>query len=164
MKIFIQQLEDGIHEFQENISPDNYDFLESEFFPGPIFLKAVVDKIEHLFRITLNIKTEAISVCDRCLDKFKNNINMTIEQLYQIGSSDFNQEDDIERLPENTKEIDLTKAIHDAFIMNRPIQLICDQHCKGLCPHCGTNLNKKKCNCTSTETDPRLEKLKFFIK
>jgi uncharacterized protein len=164
MKIFIQQLEEGIHEFDEKSTSDQYDFLDNKSYPNPLLLKIVVDKINNLFRFKINIKTQAIGICDRCLSEFENKINMTIEQLYQIGYGDLNREDEVEILPEKTKEIDISKAIHDAFMMNRPIQLLCDKDCKGLCSNCGANLNQEKCKCLPPAVDPRLEKLKKLIK
>ena len=164
MKIFIEKLEEGIHEYSEKIKAATYEFLDNECYPQPLQLNIYVDKINNLFRFKVNITTKEISICDRCLNRFNNDLDITIEQLYQIGSSDFAEEDDIEILPENTKEIDITKAINDAFIMNRPIQLVCNEKCKGLCPSCGINLNDKECKCQISTVDPRLEKLKSYMK
>ena len=162
MKIFIQNLEEGIHEIEHTISSRTYEFLDAESYPQPLLLNLYIDRINDLFRFKINIKTRAIYTCDRCLVRFKADFDETIEQLYQIGNSDF--EDEVEILPENTKEIDISKAIHDAFIMNRPIKLLCNEECKGLCSNCGVDLNKKQCKCSETEIDPRLEKLKIFMK
>lgn len=72
--------------------------------------------------------------------------------------------DQIELLPQDTREIDISKAISDAFLLNRPMKLLCKSDCKGLCVHCGINLNDKTCDCSVEEIDPRLQKLKMFLK
>jgi uncharacterized protein len=164
MKVFIQKLEEGIHEIEHKISSQTYEFLDAESYPQSLLLNLYIDRINDLFRFKITIKTRAIYTCDRCLVRFKTDFDETIEQLYQIGNSDFEDEDEIEVLPENTKEIDISKAIQEAFIMNRPIKLLCSEECKGLCLTCGINLNKKQCKCSETMINPRLEKLKIFMK
>ncbi|MGB9282707.1 MAG: YceD family protein, partial [Candidatus Sulfotelmatobacter sp.] len=34
------------------------------------------------------------------------------------------------------------------------------EDCKGLCPHCGKNLNQEKCSCAVTLEEPRWAALK----
>jgi uncharacterized protein len=40
---------------------------------------------------------------------------------------------------------------------------LCSETCKGICPHCGTDLNKGSCTCEKNTVDPRLEVLKKFF-
>ena len=37
---------------------------------------------------------------------------------------------------------------------------LCRADCKGLCPSCGTNLNRATCDCTRQWEDPRFAALK----
>jgi len=41
-----------------------------------------------------------------------------------------------------------------------PLKAICREDCKGLCPHCGKNLNQEQCNCAEPMEDPRWSALK----
>jgi uncharacterized metal-binding protein YceD (DUF177 family) len=159
MIIAIKDLSEGINEFEQIVPSENYKLPESEFYPNSLTLKIFVDRLENLFRF----KTDAVFSCDRCLETYKHGFNETIEHLYQLGHSELDS-DEIEILPENSKEIDISQTIHDAFILNRPIQLLCKKDCKGLCVNCGVNLNKKSCNCQQDEIDPRFEKLKLLLK
>jgi uncharacterized protein len=163
MNVAIKDLKEGINEFEECIPSSEYKLPESDFYPNPLSLKIYVDKIDDLFRFKISVDTEAVFSCDRCLESYKTNFNETIEQLYQLGHSELDS-DEIEILPENSKEIDISKTICDVFILNRPIQLICREDCKGLCVNCGINLNNKSCNCQDKDVDPRLEKLKSLLK
>jgi uncharacterized metal-binding protein YceD (DUF177 family) len=58
--------------------------------------------------------------------------------------------------------MDISEALRQYTLMALPIKRLCMQDCSGLCPTCGTNLNEKKCNCT-TEIDPRWEKLNALV-
>jgi len=73
-------------------------------------------------------------------------------------------DEEVEIIPEGSKEIDLSKTLYEAIVIAQPICVVCKEECKGLCPHCGTNLNHTKCNCIKTRIDPRLEKLKLLLK
>jgi uncharacterized protein len=43
--------------------------------------------------------------------------------------------------------VDLTDAVNDVILTNLPTQILCSENCKGLCAHCGINLNESSCNC-----------------
>ena len=163
MIIAIKDLNEGINEFEENVPSENYKLPESELYPNSINLKIFVDRLENLFRFKISVSTEAIFSCDRCLEKYKSGIKETIEHLYQLGHSELDS-DEIEFLPDNSKEIDISDIICDIFVLNRPIQSLCKKNCKGLCVNCGANLNKEKCDCDQKNIDPRFEKLKSLLK
>ncbi|MCK5032389.1 MAG: DUF177 domain-containing protein [Calditrichia bacterium] len=163
MKINIQKLSEGIHEVSEEISAEDLGLSQTVKTVGKLKLNAFVDKFEDSFRIKLNIIVDLIERCDKCLEEFNAEIDESGEQIYQVGEGDYT-DDDIEVLPDNTREIDLSKLIIEVFLINRPIQKICREDCRGLCPDCGKNLNQTTCSCKSERIDPRLEKLKSLIK
>jgi len=43
--------------------------------------------------------------------------------------------------------VDLTGDIREAMILAFPSYPQCNKECRGLCPQCGTNLNKGQCGC-----------------
>lgn len=58
--------------------------------------------------------------------------------------------------------IDLGEAVREELILATEPYALCREDCKGLCPHCGTDLNENTCDC-QPPTDPRwagLEALK----
>jgi uncharacterized protein len=40
-----------------------------------------------------------------------------------------------------------------------PMKTICSSDCRGLCPHCGVNLNNEECRCEKDGSDTRLAPL-----
>ena len=36
-----------------------------------------------------------------------------------------------------------------------PLKVTCHEDCRGLCVHCGKNLNEEQCSCTTAIEDPR---------
>jgi uncharacterized protein len=163
-KIFIHDLSEGIHEFKLHVQAEEIELYHKEFYPYPLVLTILVDKIQEVFRFKIHIQTQARYICDRCLDEYETGFNETVEQIYQLGHSELDADEEIVILPEGTREIDISKAIQDTFLMSRPLQLLCKEDCKGLCTQCGTNWNHQTCSCVNRQIDPRLEKLKLLIK
>jgi uncharacterized protein len=60
--------------------------------------------------------------------------------------------------------VDLESLLREQIILMMPLKPLCDEGCKGLCPHCGANLNHETCTCPAdTVNSPfaRLAKLKI---
>ena len=51
--------------------------------------------------------------------------------------------------------LDLNYLVLNAILTQLPLRHLCRPDCKGLCPHCGANLNEGPCDCENTEIDPR---------
>ena len=49
------------------------------------------------------------------------------------------------------ESVDLESLLREQIILMMPLKPLCDENCKGLCPHCGANLNRETCTC-STDT------------
>jgi uncharacterized protein len=56
--------------------------------------------------------------------------------------------------------IDLDEVIFEQVVLQVPMKPLCSESCRGLCPHCGVNLNKTTCNCQNEVIDERLAVLK----
>jgi uncharacterized protein len=44
-------------------------------------------------------------------------------------------------------ELDITDDIREDVLISLPTKYLCSQDCVGLCPTCGKNLNREKCEC-----------------
>jgi len=58
--------------------------------------------------------------------------------------------------------IDLDRVIFEQIMLQIPIKPLCAESCRGLCPHCGIDLNTTSCDCRSEILDERLAVLKQF--
>jgi uncharacterized protein len=59
--------------------------------------------------------------------------------------------------------LDLIELIREQFVLALPMKPLCTDACRGLCPQCGTNLNKTQCGCAPKWEDPRLAPLKSLL-
>jgi len=58
--------------------------------------------------------------------------------------------------------IDLDAAVFEQILLQIPFKPLCAESCRGLCPHCGANLNATSCDCRGELPDERLAILKQF--
>jgi uncharacterized protein len=71
--------------------------------------------------------------CARCVELVQFPIDKHFQLYYTVT--------------ETAEFIDLTDDIREEVILDLPIKLLCQENCKGLCPNCGANRNKEKCQC-----------------
>lgn len=60
-------------------------------------------------------------------------------------------------------EIDVTALVHEQAILALPTRWLCTEECRGLCVHCGANLNLAPCQCPSSSDRPRLAVLHDLV-
>lgn len=109
------------------------------------------------FRATIELE------CGRCLRPYKLAISAPIEEQLPLEGQPWAPEvaeEEEEELPEDEKEplfvdniFDLQEYLRQSILVNIPIKPLCDEACRGLCPHCGANLNDGKCECPPEETE-----------
>ncbi len=114
-----------------------------------------------------DIAASIILTCARCLKDFNSYIQSVV-RIDFLPKENAPKEEEIELEPsdldtyyyENAR-INLLEPVRDQLVISIPIKPLCDINCAGLCPHCGQNLNEKKCGCSDDlGIDPRLEPLK----
>lgn len=125
-------------------------------FTKPINFTGVVRLIDDIYQLTGNVKTEVLLPCSRCSESFYYDVNMDINEKL----SDTIKDEDGEIIPIKSDKIDIYQIIENNLFVELPVKRICKEECKGLCQHCGTNLNHDSCDCEKDDIDPRLAKLK----
>jgi uncharacterized protein len=156
-------------------------FQASEFPPSivedeeykvvaPVRLVMDVHNDGQAYRVTGRVATALQLECGRCLEAFEIPIDNPFELRYvpepaatAEGDEREVTEDDLTTSYYQEESIDLGELMHEQFVLALPMKPLCTEACKGLCPHCGTNLNKGTCDCNPSWTDPRLEALKGLM-
>lgn len=59
-------------------------------------------------------------------------------------------EDDINKIYLEEPFINAGELLREQVLLAMPIRVVCKQSCKGLCLHCGADLNNEACNCENT--------------
>ena len=149
------------HEFEENpqVFPIIAEMIKNrqcEFLkPFNIYLKAF--SVREIIEVQGTLKTRARLSCSRCLKNFDTPLASDFELSYTKeipGLMDVFDEQEIELKVEEIgmfyfkgEEINLQQGIQEQVVMALPLQPLCDENCKGLCPRCGSDLNQGDCGC-----------------
>ena len=119
-------------------------------FPSGLIFEGTAENAGGFLRVTGKISGTRRFICDRCLSESE------AEESY-FFSEDFPVEGESER------EIDLSPFVRETALAALPIRNLCGPDCKGLCPKCGENLNKRECGCDREVADFRLSALKGLL-
>lgn len=138
---------------------------------APVGLVMDVHKDGEAYRVTGRVETRLQLECGRCLESFAIPIDSPFELRYvpeivpaAEGEEREVTEDDLTTSFYKGDSIDLGELMHEQFVLALPMKPLCSDACKGLCVHCGTNLNKATCACAPVWPDPRLAVLKGILK
>lgn len=130
-------------------------------YPDATLLKVAVNfgvtYVKPNVEVCGNITCVINGSCDRCMDKVHKQIVLPFAQTF------FKESVVDDGYCYSGSKLDATKAVEDEIILSLPTLLLCSDDCKGLCPKCGTNLNKSQCDCNLTKENvfSQLKNLKF---
>lgn len=103
--------------------------------------------------------------CSRCLTTYDQPVTLDISEEYfqtvnvNTGARLAPPEEEDAFLIDETHKLDLADAMREYVLLNLPHAPRCSDDCKGLCPHCGKNLNEGPCDCVSDDADERFAAL-----
>lgn len=60
--------------------------------------------------------------------------------------------------------LELNDVLREFVLLALPMQRLCSENCKGICPECGQNRNQNECSCRTTAGDNRWAALKELRK
>lgn len=91
--------------------------------------------------------------CARCLEDAHVQLAGDIEGYLIIspeGEDDDLEGDEFDMLPED-HVVDIAPFIVQGLMLDAPVQPLCKEDCKGLCPQCGSDLNEGACRCAPSD-------------
>ncbi|MFZ1983126.1 MAG: DUF177 domain-containing protein [Desulfatitalea sp.] len=127
-------------------------------FLGPMTIELTVVPERDLFKVSGGIGADIQLACSRCLVEFESRLawRFTLrfsraipEELHADGEQEVElTADQIGLMFFKGDEIDFKDAVQEQVVLALPYKPLCSEECKGLCPHCGTDLNVESCGCT----------------
>jgi uncharacterized protein len=93
-------------------------------------------------------------VCRRCTAPVGGELRARVRERFTEPGGRYGDPDDEEAYRITADQLDLWPMVRDALVLDLPLAPLCRPDCRGLCPHCGTDLNVAQCACVPP-TDPR---------
>lgn len=137
---------------EKEFSVGSFEFAGNTYsFEEPVKVTGEIKNIGSALKIALKVEGEYTSYCDRCGCDIRSTVTCETEEDITSNNEDF----DSEMFLITGHVLDITGAVESLVYSNLPMRSLCSDDCKGLCPKCGTDLNKSECNCDTTRYDPR---------
>ena len=117
----------------------------------------VIQDIRLRGRLTAGLELQ----CARCVEPVRQDIAREFELLYRPLGTDAGRDElsvtdaEAEIGYYQGDGILLEDVLREQVLLALPLKVTCRDDCKGLCPHCGTNLNEAQCSCAVVVEDPR---------
>jgi uncharacterized protein len=175
--MFIELKDLEIHpvDFREEFPAGEIDFGPEARQRSPLHSEGRADLVEEHhgkhevvqdIRVKGKLDTSMEVACARCLDPVVHQVDRNFDLLYRPLGIDSGHEE--LSVTDAEAEIGyyqnggllLEDTLREQVLLALPLKTICREDCKGLCPHCGKNLNENQCSCVDEVEDPRWSVLK----
>ena len=172
MLLDLSKLHGQREHFERAFQPSVFDPQDEDYrIATPVDLSMDVEKAGgDAFRVTGRAVTRLEMPCGRCLEAFEVPVDARFELRYvpqsQSAAADEEheiREDDLTTAYYREGTLDVIEMLREQFQLALPMKPLCAQSCRGMCPECGTNLNRAECGCKPSWEDPRLAPLKGLL-
>jgi uncharacterized protein len=151
---------------RKTYDPGTLDFHSGEFRQAEsLEVRGTAELVEGQIRVTGTLHTRIELVCARCLEPVIEEVSKDFDLFYRPMTT-IAKEDEFHLNTEDTEiaffegdGLFLADVITEQVNLALPMKVICRSDCRGLCPHCGANLNHEECRCETHAADPRLAPL-----
>jgi len=166
--MFLNVKELAVHKIRirKSYAPGSVDFHSGEFRQvEPLEVRATAELVDGRIRISGALHTRLELVCARCLDVVLEEVSRDFD-LYYRPVSTIAREEEVHLKVDDTEigffqgdGLFLADVLAEQVNLALPMKAICRSDCRGLCPHCGANLNNEECRCETHAADPRMAPL-----
>lgn len=165
MFLSVKELEVRKVHFLKDFSPGEIDFLEASVRQvTPLHVDGEAELISETLaeiRIQGKLAVEMECNCDRCLEPTRYPIDSQFDLFYRPMTDD--EVPGEVRLDAGDTEtsfytgdgIELEEVLREHILLMLPMQKLCREDCKGICPQCGQNQNIALCSCDARPGDDR---------
>jgi uncharacterized protein len=175
MFLDIKDLERNPVEFDEVFQPDVIDLGGEARQRTPLKSSGRAELVEEHhgkhqiikdIRLRGRLSTGIELQCARCLEPVQQDIKRDFELLYRPLGTDAGRDElsvtdaEAEIGYYQGDGILLEDVLREQVLLALPLKVTCREDCKGLCLHCGKNLNEEQCSCAVPMEDPRWAALK----
>ena len=94
------------------------------------------------------IEGDARVECRRCLTDLEVPVAEDVHLLFAEEDDEEVADPDVYLLDPRAGELDLRPAVREQWLLAVPRFSLCREECRGLCAHCGADLNSETCTCS----------------
>jgi uncharacterized protein len=171
MFIGLQELELHTVPFKVDVPAGEIDYESKINQTSVLHAEGTAQLLNHSLgeiRVQGGLKVTVEATCDRCAELATFPLESRFDLVYLPATDDRpGGEDEIDAAGIEVGYyegggLSLNEILREVVLLALPMQLVCAEDCKGICPVCGQNRNQRECGCQPEEADDRWNKLKDF--
>lgn len=159
--------------FDVELTPGTVDYLDTKVRQkSPLKasgkVELVSDSLEEI-RVKGRLSVQMEADCDRCLEPAPFPVDGEFELYYRPIAEGYGEETALDAGEAEMgfyegDGVELNDVLREFVLLSLPMQRLCGEECKGLCPVCGQNRNQLQCQCQTSAVDERWAVLKDLKK
>lgn len=167
----VRELEERKAQFDVAFPPGEIEFSEHEVRQvSPIQAEGSVELLGNTLgeiRVKGHLAVTMEADCDRCLEAARLPLDADFDLFYRPEPETRRAGDEVE-IDEGESQIAfyegeglrLGDILREHVLLSLPMQRVCGDGCRGICPVCGQNRNRITCGCAAKPADDRWAALK----
>lgn len=125
------------------IPPQALSQIRGYRFDQPVHVTGTFRNRAGIVTLDLTVDCVLTAECDRCLELFVRPYSYSFTHTVVLS---VNRDND-EYIVAQDAQLDVDEVAVTDLLLQLPTKLLCREDCKGLCMHCGCNLNTSSCDC-----------------
>jgi uncharacterized protein len=164
MFLSVSDMQLGKVRFSETFPPGAIEYFDPQLRQAePIVSSGAAELVDSTLEIAVKgrLSTTMEIACDRCLETSMFPIAADFSLLYQPAASVPAESEvalaglDSEAGFYEGEGLELSDVLREEILLLLPMQRVCREDCKGICPVCGQNRNQVECDCHLQVGDDR---------
>ena len=170
MFLSVKEMEIRKIRFDESFEPGKISLEESGLHQAaPLHAEGVAELLANTggeVRVRGRFRVVMEADCDRCLGPANFALNEPFDLFYR--PQEMNTGDNEVEIDEGEAEIgfyqdgglELLDLLSEQILLALPMQRVCREDCRGICPDCGADRNEAECRCSEIRNEARWGALK----
>lgn len=130
---------------------------------GPVTGQLVFTNTGNLLVVQGELRALLRSLCPRCLADVTTSTQVPVDDEFEVVETAITGRADDDTgmadpataaLWQERHILNLTELARQSIVLATPIEPLCREDCKGLCPVCGASRNDTECNCEPPKNSP----------
>ena len=168
----VKELELRKARFDVSLRPGEIEFLDQKLRQvSPLEAAGTAELLGNTLgeiRVRGRLKGEMEADCDRCLETARFPLDTEFDLFYRPAPQTSGHHHVEVAIDAGESEIafyeggglELNEILREHVLLSLPMQWVCSDVCKGICPICGANRNQQDCHCDNKLHDDRWAALK----
>jgi len=128
--------------------------MDDVIFGQGVSVSGELENVGGVLELKASVQGSFTVPCGRCMKITEQRFSLLVQETLANEHAEVANRDVV--IPFTGTSIDLGGIIWPEIFLALDTKYLCSPDCKGLCMHCGADLNQVSCDCKEDDIDPRM--------